>query len=182
MKRANGSTGRAKPLPLRMALEEREGLILGALAFAVLLILQFTFPHAYIFSVPLLGLAFGVQWVDLFFGLATLLCFAQPIYQYWVATRTIYAITDRRAFTLKPTRKGPIVQSYKNIQQIKRRDLPDGRGDLIFGTKRLVTKSSRFGARVHERDIGFFGIDNVREVEQLMIKTFRSGTESDESL
>src|SRR5205085_6342103 len=43
-----------KPLPLRMALEEREGLILGVLALIVLVILQIIYSRTYIFSVPLL--------------------------------------------------------------------------------------------------------------------------------
>ena len=170
-----------KPLPLRMALEEREALALGILSVVILVLLQIIYPHAHIFSIPLLGIGFGVEWIDLFFGVIALLFLAQPIYRYWTATQTIYAITNRRAFTLKPTRKGPVVQSYTHIQHIKRRDLPEGRGDLIFGTKRLVTNHARFGTRTHSRDIGFFGIDNVREVEQLMIKTF-SGTADDDSL
>jgi len=174
-----------KPLPLRMALEEREALGLGILSVVTLILLQMVYPHEHIFSIPLLGIGFGVEWIDLFFGVIALLFLAQPIYRYWTATRTIYAITDRRAFTLKPTRKGKIVQSYTKIQRIERRDLAQGRGDLIFGTRRLVTNYGRFGARIHSKDIGFFGIENAREVEQLMIKTFKvgdSGTADDDSL
>ena len=170
-----------KPLPLRMALEEREALVLGVLSVIVILILQIIYPHKHIFSIPLLGIGFGVEWIDLFFGVIAVLFFAQPIYRSWAATQTIYVITDRRAFTLKPTRKGRIVQSYTKIQHIERRDLPNGRGDLIFGSKRLVTNWGRFGARISSRDIGFFGIDNVHDVEQLMLKTFGDSRDSGDS-
>ena len=169
-----------KPLPLRMALEEREALILGGLSLVVIVILQTIYPR-HIFSIPMMGVGFSVEWIDLFFIVVAGLCFAQPIYRYWAATQTIYAITNRRALALKPTRKGRVVQSYTKIQHIERHDLPEGRGDLIFGTKRLITPYGRFGMRVHERDIGFFGIENAAQVEQLMLKTF-SSAETDKSL
>jgi hypothetical protein len=103
--------------------------------------------------------------------------FSYVIYLYWRATQIVYAITNRRALIMKPTIDGLSVLAYNVIPYIERRSFANDKGDLIFATEtynRIVVSNFRYGVRhaLGTRKVGFFGIDNVREVEQLMFKTF----------
>ena len=155
-----------RPEPLRYALRESPALLLGVLSLILLLLIPDFDPGLEAIYIALLGIR--VHWMIVFFAAVALLGIAQPIYFYWVATQTIYAVTDRRALSIKPTRKGRVIQSYTNIEKIERRDLANGTGDLIFGYERHIVRSMRYGTRVHLRGIGFIGIHDVARVEQLM--------------
>lgn len=150
-----------KPLPSRIALQNRQALVTGVLALAALFVIVTGFSAATIFSFFIFGC--GFTWLGLLFLLLPFYYFARPVYDYLMAERTIYAVTDRRALIIKPKLRGRIVQSYNRIQQIERRELSGGKGDLIFATEALAARRGR------ARKVGFYGIPNAREVEQLML-------------
>lgn len=82
-----------------------------------------------------------------------------PLFWLWykINSSTIYAITNHRALILLYDGS---VQSYgpQAVRHIERKERPDGRGDLIFKTGSV--------------EVGFFGIEHVRQVEALLLKTF----------
>lgn len=92
----------------------------------------------------------------------------RPLSLYWMAKRTIYAVTDRRAIILVPVLWGRTAQSYRDIQHVERRNLSGGRGDLIFARERF--KLLQFANRFGMREIGFFGVESPQEVERLLLK------------
>ena len=169
-----------KPTPLRVVMQNREVVIVGVLLLIVMICVLFIFPNAHVFSVNLVGLGFSFGWILLIFVLLGLTYFARPIYDYFMARRTIYAVTDRRALILKGRLRGRKALSYRQLEQVKRRDQLNGRGDLIFGSETYVVRRSS-GVRVRTRKIGFFGIENAREVEALLLEHI-SGTDPQKSL
>lgn len=86
-----------------------------------------------------------------------------PVYAYIKAFQTIYIITNRsvRIVQLGRTKK---VQLYEasEIGAIQHSEKPDGSGNLIF--KQNVSYDSRGQSTV--TPIGFYGIPDVRTVEQ----------------
>ncbi|PQV64024.1 hypothetical protein B1R32_10749 [Abditibacterium utsteinense] len=106
-------------------------------------------PGASLF--PLFGLIF------VFAGLALVLT---PFFNSAKATRTIYAVTDRRLLIIE----GENVQSFlpADIERLQRRG--ESSGDVIFA--REMRRGSK--GRRYEVEIGFFGIQNPREVERLI--------------
>jgi len=88
-----------------------------------------------------------------------------------VMRHLVYAISDRRLLIIQnwPKRR---VTSYgpEDIDVIERRDHRDGSGDLIF--RREEHRKNRHHhdhpnkRRVSERPIGFFGIPDVRKLEE----------------
>ena len=93
------------------------------------------------------------------------------------AKNVVYAITDRRLLMIS----GNSVQSYgeRDIQFIERKMHKDGIGDITF---RRETQTwgwgrgyggSMFAPQSRLTAVGFFGIENPREVEALMLETFR---------
>jgi hypothetical protein len=155
-----------KPLPSRIALQNREALVTGVLALAALFVILTGFSAATVFNFLIFGC--GFTWLALLFVLLPVYYFARPVYDYLTAGRTTYAVTDRRVLIIKPRFGGKTVQSYNRIQQIERRELSGGKGDLIFGSETQTTRAG-VGIRVRSRKVGFFGIPNPREVEQLML-------------
>jgi len=105
---------------------------------------------------------FGVPFVLIGFGMLL-----SPIYHYTKAFRTVYIITNTsaRILTIGKTKK---VETYSgaDIESIQRKEKPDGSGDLIF--KNEISYTSKGGRRVNA--IGFYGIQNVRSVEQHLSK------------
>lgn len=151
-----------KPLASRIALQNRQALVTGVLALAALYVVLTGVAAASIFSFFIFGC--GFTWLAALFMLLPLYYFARPVSDYLAAGRTIYAVTDRRALIIKPGFGGKTVQSYNHIEQIERRELSGGKGDLIFASETQPARS-----RARQRKIGFFGIANPREVEQLML-------------
>lgn len=96
----------------------------------------------------------------------------------WRSHNALYAITDRRALIIRNN----AVQSYGggDIRFIQRRTNRDGTGDLIFDqetrTRMHHYGSNTFAPRIDTTPVGFLGIPNVREVEALMLETFKSET------
>ena len=108
---------------------------------------------------PLWGLPF------ILVGLS-MLC--SPLWGLRQAKRTLYAVTDRRAIII---RRGFSVRisSYKaeQVGEHSKRLRNDGSGDLIFD--QLVDWSAGQSDNGRPlRKVGFFGIENVNEVEDLL--------------
>ena len=113
----------------------------------------------------LLGLIFPLFGIPiLVIGLGMI---ASPFWAGRAASKTAYAVTDRRAILWEPTLwSGLQVRSYGPAQLGKmiRNQRPDGSGDLIF--EEITTLGPRGRRAVTRR--GFFAIDRVREVETLI--------------
>ena len=105
---------------------------------------------------------FAYLWGGMFVlaGAAMLL---SPVWAWWVARRTLYAVTDRRALLIEVPLRRVTVRSFagERLATVIRREYPSGRGDLIF--EREASKGSR--GRTVYRDIGFFAIENVGGVQ-----------------
>lgn len=100
-----------------------------------------------------------------------------PLWYYLKATSTVYAVTNRRALILSGV-FSQSVQSFgeNDIEFIKRRTRGES-GDVLFArehrTRRSSSSTGISRTRHYTVDIGFFGIPNVREVEAMMLETFR---------
>jgi hypothetical protein len=89
-----------------------------------------------------------------------------PLRAWWLARRTLYAVTDRRALLIEARLRSTIVRSFSGVRlaDVVRREDASGRGDLIFERD---AAQGRHAQAVY-RDIGFFGIEDVRGVAQLL--------------
>lgn len=159
-----------KPSALHVMLRNRDALVTAGIALAALFVVLTAFPFTGIISFFFFGCA--APWVIALFVAVPLYYIARPMLDYFTAERTIYALTDRRALIIKPKRGGRIVETYRTSGQIERRDLGNGRGDLIFA--REIDPRGRREYRV--RKVGFLGVDGVREVERLMLNTLGSSS------
>lgn len=104
---------------------------------------------------------------------------AVALVRWHAATRTCYALTNRRALVYKESLFGPTRDSYSplEVSSMQRRDswlAADG-GDLIFRTVQVVsTTRIRPGAsstRVKTIDYGFLAVPHLDEVEKLVLET-----------
>jgi hypothetical protein len=88
-----------------------------------------------------------------------------PLWYWWVARRTVYAITDRRAILIEVKLRRSI-QSFmgERLVSVIRNEDSRGRGDIIF--EREATKGSK--GRTIYRDVGFFGLSDAKAVEQIL--------------
>ncbi len=104
---------------------------------------------------------FGIPFVLIGLGM-----FLSPLWAMKKAKKTIYAITDKRAIIMKLGRRMAI-QSFlpQQLQSLRRAQRADGSGDIIF--KKEFTVDSR-GQRSATTEIGFFGIQNVKEIETML--------------
>lgn len=165
-----------KPMPLRVVLANGE-LISGLVGVVVLLIVLFMFSSFRMptFSSPAGSSSFGspfsiFSWFPLIFVAIGLFTLGKPLYEFVMAARTIYGLTDHRALIIKHGFSGKSVESYTEMDQLERTSIANGKGDLVFA--RESTRYRRKGGyRTRTRKIGFFGIDNVREVEALMLRS-----------
>ena len=108
-----------KPTPLRVILQDRKVVtvaIVTLLALAALTVIVLIFPNSHLLSLKLVGMGWSFGLVVLGFLLLGLTYFARPIYEYFMARRTIYAITDRRAIILKGTLRGRKVEILQAIR------------------------------------------------------------------
>lgn len=87
--------------------------------------------------------------------------------------RTIYAVTDQRVLVLTRARQQG-VSSFsfmkEDISHIMRFERPDGWGDLVFGPPHPAQQGNAQHAPPPPRLVG---IPDVRQVEWLMLKTFK---------
>ena len=105
---------------------------------------------------PFLGVPF------LLIGLAVL---TGPIWVYFGARGTVYAVTDKRALIISGgSMRGVQSFTHETMTDITRMERPDGSGSVYFAMRTSMT-SKGFMQSVR---IGFEGIPEVRHVEQLI--------------
>ena len=100
--------------------------------------------------------------------------FPPPFWMYRRAQRTCYALTDQRAIVWAAGWFGGTeVRSFRaaDLGKMARRDYADGSGDLIFQEFVTVSRDSDGDLRSQRTERGFLGIENVREVEELVQRT-----------
>jgi hypothetical protein len=111
-------------------------------------------------------------------GVVLLGMIGSAVAAYMRAQNAIYAITDRRIIMLGGL-LSTSVTSYgpQDVERVERRMRGGGSGDLIFRYEqraRSYRSNQGFGRTRYESvPVGFFGIPNVREVEALLLETFR---------
>lgn len=105
---------------------------------------------------------FGVPFVLIGFGLLS-----APYWARRKARKTGYAVTSERAIIIEGGFRGGVaVRSFRadQLREIRRVQLADGSGDLIFDQK---TTTGSEGSR-RTTDLGFMGIPDVKAVEALL--------------
>ena len=115
-----------------------------------------------------------VAWIILAGGVLGLLLglvvLAEPLWASQRAKRAIYAVTDRRILILRFFGAHRTVQTFLrvSIAELKRTERSDGSGNLTFIRQPLRDGEGDF----HYRTETFTYIANIREVENLVRKTF----------
>ena len=106
---------------------------------------------------------FPLLWGGMFIVVGACLLLS-PLWAYWKALRTVYAITDQRAIIIAaPWRRE--VHSFvgQHLADIHRVEDDCGRGDIVFHRQ---ARSGKGGDYYY--DTGFLGISRVREVEDML--------------
>ncbi|WP_435009430.1 hypothetical protein P12x_000682 [Tundrisphaera lichenicola] len=123
------------------------------------------------FALFWIAMASHAPWPFALFGIPFVLIgltmITSPFWGAFAASKICYALTNRRAITWEPSPwAGTQIRSYgrAELTSIARNQRGDGSGDLIF--QEFVTYGRRGRTNVTRR--GFFGIDRVREVENLI--------------
>lgn len=158
-----------KPTPVRVVLANGElvSSIGGIVVIGVVILVLNNFRMPSNFS------GFSIfTWLPLFFVIIALLTLSRPVYEFIMAGRTLYGITNQRVMIIRQTFTGKKVESYTDSDGIERTDATADMGDLVF-SRRVSTYRSNGRRRTRTRKIGFFGIPNVNEVEALMLKVFQ---------
>jgi hypothetical protein len=105
---------------------------------------------------------------------------AVPLYRWRTATRTCYALTNRRAIVFKEGLFGPTRDSYSplEVSAMNRRDswLGGGNGDLVFKTVNVVSRADSIWEMVLRTNVktiryGFLAISDVAAVEKVVRET-----------
>lgn len=88
-----------------------------------------------------------------------------PLWLYWQGTRTVYAVTDRRALIITGGRSRTVKSlGPADTARVERKEHGDGTGDLVF-----EQADSGDRRRQQRMPTGFFGIRDARTVEQLLM-------------
>lgn len=113
-----------------------------------------------------------VQRVFPLFGIPFLLVGAgmllSPLLAAFVARRTVYAITTRRAIVFDGGLRSIAVRSYspRDLDRLSRVEGASGAGDLVFDEIEEGSHWREGGSRIRRR--GFLAIDDVLSVERLL--------------
>ena len=109
---------------------------------------------------PLFGIPF------LLIGLGML---SAPFWAARKAKKTIYAVTNQRAIIFEGGRSVK-VDSFgpPKLNDISKRVRADGSGDLVLERRVSYSHSRQHGSRERIKEIGFFGIEQVNHVEDLI--------------
>lgn len=115
------------------------------------------------FFLPLFGLPFVL------IGLAMM---STPYWKYRKAQRTIYAVTNKRCLIIvKSTWSKKVkVFLFPQIGSFEIKERTDGTGDLLFAREKYTDAEGQ----PYTKRIGFLGIPEVRNVEQILEKTFNT--------
>lgn len=97
-----------------------------------------------------------------------------PYWMYRGTQRTVFAITNRRCIIIKAG-KTKKVKSYNNekISNIEKVQYANGFGDLIFAKEQYTTSDDNNGTEVRMRNVGFYYISGVNEVERILKAAIR---------
>ncbi len=167
-----------QPTPIRTL---RSGSMLSAAGAALFLLVIFSvfsvvFGRMFFFGMGMMGMMFGLVALIMLISIGAAIL--RPAWQWLNARRTLYAITDQRILILDGV-LAQQVTSYgpDDVERVERRTYNrQGDGDLIF---RYETRAHRVRShqgyrrtQYREEPIGFFGIPDVRAVEQIMLDTF----------
>lgn len=171
-----------KPAPIRVMLRDGARLLgmLGSIVAVVFMIGIFTLFLRDMGPVNVTDGLFGFGMFNTILGLMIIiivLASAAPMLNdYLRAGRQVYAVTDQRLMivTLPALWWGHSVQSFgpQDIRALTRRTHSNGTGDVIFSSETYRVRR-KYGYSTRTRDVGFFGIPDAREVEQLIIRTFQ---------
>ncbi len=118
----------------------------------------------------------GVPFVLAGFGMLS-----SPYWYRRIAKRTCYALTDRRAILFEAGFFGSVeVRSYRPpaLAKMVRRDFAGGSGDLIFEEPGRAQDGTSTKSTIGDLGHGFMGINNVREIEELVRKALPSDSNS----
>lgn len=89
-----------------------------------------------------------------------------PLWLYWQGTRTVYAVTDRRALIITGERSRTVKSiGPADAARVERKEHGDGTGDLVFESADSVDQRRR----PQRMPTGFFGIFDARSVEQFLM-------------
>ncbi len=108
----------------------------------------------------------GLPFVAIGLGLASV-----PWWWPVLAKRTVYAISDQRLLIIRNLLRQKVT-SYgpEDIDVVERRERRDGSGDIIFRREEIRKPNHHHDhqgkRRVGEREVGFFGVPEVRRVEE----------------
>jgi hypothetical protein len=171
-----------KPAPARVMLRDGARLLgtLGSIIAVVVMIGVFSLFIRDMGPSSRTNDPFGFGLFNTIFGLVVviiILASAAPLLNdYLRAGRQVYAVTDQRLMivTLPALWWGHSIQSFtpQEIQALTRRMHGNGTGDVIFSSESYRVRR-KYGYSTRTRDVGFFGIPDAREVEQLIIRTFQ---------
>lgn len=174
-----------KPTPIYVLRQYSEGLVNTVFIAFMLTVFLFTCSFFGMSSISIASYSVPI-FSFLLIPIAAFILYM--IYLYWRAGQIVYAISNQRALIIKSTLDGRSILAYNIIPYIERRSRASGKDDLIFASETYtplfytnfsVNSSRSYYFRI--RKVGFFGIENAREVEQLLIKTFhpkQSGSNS----
>jgi len=95
-------------------------------------------------------------------GLVTLL---NPLWTWHTSRKTVYLVTDKRAIIIQGV-WSTTIRSYlpDQLKDIYRNEKADGTGDVVFGVRQWKDSD---GTQMSE-EIGFLGVRNPREVENIL--------------
>jgi hypothetical protein len=108
-----------------------------------------------------------------FFLLPMLPLISSIISEHDKAKSTIYGLTDQRAIIISGAGSRSIKSYYKDIRGLERIELTNDKGDILFA--RPDNRIGAYGNAFQTRQsfglqlVGFIGIPNPREVENLII-------------
>jgi hypothetical protein len=111
---------------------------------------------------------FGLPFVLIGFGMLS-----SPIWVWQAARKTVYLVTDKRAISIQGG-SSTTIRSYlpDQLKDIYRKERADGTGDVIIRIR--LWKDSDGDQRSEE--IGFFGVRNPREVENMLRQLVENNT------
>ncbi len=85
--------------------------------------------------------------------------------------RTLYVVTDRRAITFLRGISSTSIRSFgpEQLTDLERKEKDDGSGDITFmSVVKALGRGEPDARRASAEGLGFFGIEDVREVEELL--------------
>jgi hypothetical protein len=122
-------------------------------------------PAFFHYVFPLFGIPF------LLVGLAMV---STPLWAARRARKNFYVLTSKRAIVWQAGLFGAVnVRSFRadDLQDMTRVEYGDGSGDLVFQQRATTTYSRRHGQRQSVQQVGFLGIEDVRDVERQVRET-----------